>query len=83
MSVNLTGTIKLIAKIGGVIHDLGAYSAPVLEAITKLREQGPTDADGHELTPAEVVERIEASRAVAQNIAQTAQEELDALPKAD
>jgi len=83
MPINIAGTIKLIATIGGVIHDLGSYSAPVLEAITKLREQGPAAADGHELTPAEVVAQIDASRAVAQDIAQTAQAEIDALPTAD
>jgi len=79
MPFNPAGTIKLIAQIAGVAHELGDYAGPIVNGLIHMREKGPATADGGEMTPAHVQAAIEAALAKAQAIGVTAQQELDAL----
>lgn len=74
--------IKVVAQIAGVVHELGEYAPPVIEAITKLRQKGPTRPDnGQEESFEETRAKLRAAIEVAQAIQTDAESELDALDR--
>ncbi len=81
MPFNAAGTIKLIAQIAGVAHELGDYAGPIVEGIVHMRAKAPAYADGTEKTPADILAQIEHAEATAQAIQATAQDELDKLKR--
>lgn len=41
----MANVITLIAQVAGVVHEIGEYSAPVLDHIIKIRSRGPKRPD--------------------------------------
>lgn len=76
--MNLAGTIKLIAQIGGVTQELGEYAAPIVKGLTHMREKAPTTSTGQELTPGDVQGQIDHAIATAASIEEKANRELGA-----
>lgn len=83
MGINLLGTIKLVAQIAGVAHEIGEYAAPVVDAFVRLRDKGPATAGGGEETVDEVRAKIDRALLLAGEIKQTGQAELDKLDRKD
>lgn len=76
MGANIAGTIKLIAQIAGVAHELGEYAAPIVKGLTELRSKAPTTSTGQDLSPEHVQQQIDHALATAQSIEDKANREL-------
>lgn len=81
MPINVPGLIKLVAQIGGVVHEIGEYTAPIVSAIVRQREKGPTRPDGTEAPAADVQATLDRALASAREGKATAEAELDALDR--
>jgi len=78
--INLPNLIKLFATIGNVVQEVGEYSTPIVEAIVKLRDKGPT-VEGSEVSVAEVQAKINHAIGLARRGQAVAQGELDTLAR--
>ena len=78
-TINLPQLLKVIVKIGDVVHEVGEYSAPIVEAIIRMRDKGPTTPEGTETSVVEVQAKINHAIGLARQGQVTAQVELDTL----